>query len=122
MKVTDLLENEAILCSTEEECNKILDLMHEAWLKWANWNSYEIYRNMDHLNEWQCYFPKDWCRCDKNFSIAQWLKIYNASEFFEEHTLNWESKNEIELVIERIQNKYWFEDASIEIMPKRFRI
>lgn len=86
MQVTDLWENEWISCTTEEECNKILDLMHDAWLKWSSWKSYKEERIMEFLNEWQVYFPYIWKYDRKEYCIAQWYKLYPASDFIWEES------------------------------------
>lgn len=79
-KVTELQDNECILCTTEEECNAIMDLMHEAGLKWYDWDSYKKYRCMAFLTE-QCHYPAIWRHCDKQYAIHNWHTIYPVSDF-----------------------------------------
>lgn len=79
-KITDLKENECILCTTLEECNAIMDLMHEAGLKWSSGSSYKELRTTTRLPE-QCYYPAAWHYCDKQYAIEKWHTIYPASDF-----------------------------------------
>ncbi len=81
-KITDLKANEGILCKTEEECNKILDLMHESWLKWCDNTTYKENRIMDWLDDWwitYCPYLFEWTHsCTSNPII----KKYPASDFY----------------------------------------
>lgn len=53
-KVTDLKENEVIVCRSEQEAKQIRQLMHDAGLKWCTGESYlERYLNYNEI----CYYP-----------------------------------------------------------------
>jgi len=79
-KVTDLKENECILCTTQEECDAIQDLMHEAWLKWCDGRSYKERRNAIYIPN-QCYYPFAWKYGKKEYDKENWHTIYPASDF-----------------------------------------
>lgn len=83
-KVTELWRIEVILCTTEDECNKILDLMHESWLKWCSWETYKKTRHMGYVKKWQCYEPFDWTYAYKEYYESLWYTIYPASDFIQE--------------------------------------
>lgn len=81
MKVTDLKVGEVILCRTEGECEAILDLMHEAWLKWHDGTSYKENRRMPSVPI-QCYEPAKWIHSNTNwYKVSNWYTIYPASLF-----------------------------------------
>ena len=79
-KVTDLKKNECILCTTLEECDAILDLMHEAGLKWNTGGLYKDERDVKYLPN-KCYYPYDGAYSDKAYAKECWYKIYTASDF-----------------------------------------
>ena len=90
MLVTDLKEKEWILCTTEEECNKILDLMYDAWLIRCNNKTYKENRNMWYLDRWQVYIPYNWKHDSKKYCMDSGYKLYCASNFiWTEKSLNY---------------------------------
>ena len=127
LKVTDLWEKEAILCTTEKECNKILDLMHEAWLKWWDWESYKEKRYMDYICEWQVYNPYRWT----NWKVLYYsdFKLYDASDFIDGEYKMWhnvidtqpEAEEEWVYYSKATISPSWTRELEVRI-PKRFRI
>lgn len=81
-KITDLWEKECILCTTQEECDIIMDMMHDAGLRWCNLKRYKNYRPSDYLPN-QCYNPAKWQHWDKEIHKLLWYTIYPASDFIE---------------------------------------
>ena len=86
MKVTDLKEDDCIVCTTQEEADQICKIMHEAWLTWKSGQSY-LYKN-----HWNCfnkeivYYPGGWYCANKKEAEEEWHLIYSATEFLEEPT------------------------------------
>ena len=82
MKVTELKENEGILCTTEQEATAICRLMHEAELRWRSNNKY-----ID-KNRWECadegglvYYPFDGWQSDSKSAKDEKRTTYPASDF-----------------------------------------
>lgn len=78
--IKSLGEKECILCTTQEECDIIMDMMHDAGLKWCTWLSYKS-RRIGYSDTWICYFPKKWTR--DYYKLVEWCTIYPASDFIE---------------------------------------
>lgn len=82
MKVTELKENEGILCPTKQEATAICKLMHEAGLRWRSNNKY-----ID-KNRWECadegglvYYPFDGWQSDSKSAKDEKRTTYPASDF-----------------------------------------
>lgn len=81
-KITDLWPKECILCTTQEECDIIMDMMHDAGLRWRTGQSYKEHRPNNYLPN-QCYHPYWWMHTETDFYISEWCIIYPASDFIE---------------------------------------
>jgi len=77
--VTELKENEAIHCKTEEEAVAICKLMHDAGLKWASGRSYDTRTN---YSKDICYIPETGKVINFADAIKEGLTINPASDFF----------------------------------------
>ena len=81
--IKSLGEKECILCTTKEECDIIISMMHDAGLRWSSWSSYKHYRPNCFLPN-QCYDPSNWMYWDEETHKFLWYKIYPASQFIEQ--------------------------------------
>lgn len=81
-QITSLWPKECILCTTQEECDAIMDMMHDAGLTWNDWDSYKEYRLSGYLPS-HCYFPFEWECWSKTHYEKEWYTIYPASDFIE---------------------------------------
>ena len=81
--IKSLGEKECILCTTQEECDIIMDMMHDAGLKWSTGNTYKEYRPNKYLPN-QCHDPRSWMHWDEETHKSLWYKIYPASQFIEQ--------------------------------------
>lgn len=82
-QITSIWPKECILCTTQEECNIIMDMMHDAGLTWDSGHAYKEYRRYDFLPE-QCHDPIIWIYNDKESYEKLWYTIYPASQFIEQ--------------------------------------
>lgn len=85
MKVNELKYGEAIHCSTEEEANKLCQLMHQTGLNWCNGKSYLELNNWEIYEEQTCYYPKGGEYCDYKFFEENNYKIYPAKYFLKKY-------------------------------------
>lgn len=81
-KITDLWEKECICCTTQEECDIIMDMMHDAGLKWCTGKSYKEYRTNHYLPN-HVYQPYYWVNGSEEIYQIDWYTIYPASDFIE---------------------------------------
>lgn len=81
-KITDLWEKECICCTTQEECDIIMDMVHDAGLKWSDWDSYIEQRESDYL-PCHYFYPFEWEYSYKEYYKSIWYTIYPASDFIE---------------------------------------
>lgn len=77
--IKSLGEKECILCTNQQECDVIMDMMHDAGLKWYNWKSYKESRESQYRNH--CYRPYEWSFWCKDYYESEWYTIYPASDF-----------------------------------------
>ena len=117
-KITDLWEKECICCTTQEECDIIMDMMHDAGLKWSYWDSYIEQRESDYL-PCHCFYPFEWEYSYKEYYKSIWYTIYPASEFIEAKR----QPKQGELVLVRdYDNKKWEEAIYLCEVPRAFYI
>lgn len=81
-KVTDLGENEGILCRSEEEAKAICQLMHNAGLKWVTDKSY-LDNSMGFISKYEVYNPAKGSRESIGYANKKLWKIHPASDFLE---------------------------------------
>lgn len=81
-KITDLWEKECICCTTQEECDIIMDMMHDSGLKWRTGKSYKETR-ISNCIPYHCYRPHEWSFWSKNYYESEWYTICPASDFIE---------------------------------------
>ena len=96
MKITELKENQVVHCKTHEEAERVLELAHEAGMKWRAGNSYIEDDNWGRYQEETCYkftsgsFGRIPFFKSEGYEIIPSEKITdmeNKTEFFEERVM-----------------------------------
>lgn len=82
-KVTELGQNEGILCRSEDEANAICQLMHDAGLKWCNGKSYIEQGRMSFMKDFNVYSPHKSTRMSKGYAERSGMTLHPASDFLQ---------------------------------------
>lgn len=109
-KVTDLKENEGIVCRNEQEAKQIMQLMHDAGLKWCTGQSY--FKVDMYYNE-IVYVPFAGTHLIIESAIHKNYTIHEAKDFIMEET---ESELLAKDVINLFQEKFNIKNKNYELL------
>lgn len=106
--VKELWERDVIMCTTNDECHIISNL-----IKVAKWTQRIDYKNKCSLDKKErFYMPYNQCCYDRETVMLEWYKVFSATEFFDENVL--EPKQRIILATDKQR------EAIKDILPKEF--